>query len=145
MGVIADWTTAGPYHNLSWLTIVFTIGVILTLILTIIELHDAWSTFGTVKNNTTNEGIEVLAKSTLLRSLARFGVQLAFLILSSAAVFISIRQNHSDLYWYRIIFVVSFLSVETLLCLSAVNDIVARHKLEVIIDKYYNRSDLDEQ
>lgn len=135
MGVIADWTTAGPYAHISWLTITFTAGVILTLVLTVMEQRDAWRTFKAVQHDheQDQEGMAVLVTSTLIRSISRILIQLAFLALACSSIYLGVTEDTSFRYWYRIIFVTSFLGAEAILCLSVINDIVARHKLEAYI------------
>lgn len=134
MGILADWTTAGPYRSLSWLTIVFTAAVVITLVLTLIELKDALKTYKAVTvAEAGNDGMDVLVTSTLLRSLGRFGIQIALLVLSCSAIYIGISENLGARYWYRVIFICSILLTEALLCGSAVNDIMARHKLEMYL------------
>ena len=135
MDFIADWTTAGPYRSLSWLTIVFTIAVLVTLTLTLIELKDALRTYRIVRVTTDNDGMDVLVTSTLLRSLSRLVIQLALLTLSCTAIYISVAEDLKALFWYRIVFIVAILLTEVLLAGSALNDIVARHKLEAYLRK----------
>lgn len=132
MGIVADWTTAGPW-GLSWLIIAFTTGVLVTLVLTVIEQRDAWRTYKAVKADREDIGMSVLVTSTLVRSMARIFIQLAFLVLACSNIYISLSHDLEFLYWYRIIFVVAFLGAEAILCLSVINDIVARHKLEAYI------------
>lgn len=134
MRILADWTTAGV-GGLSWLVIVFTLGVIVTLILTAIEQRDAWRTYKAVTRGSTNGGMGVLVESTLFRSMSRICIQIAFLTLACSNIYLSLSHNLGFLYWYRIIFVVTLLGVEVLLGLSVVNDIVARHKLEEYISQ----------
>lgn len=129
MGVVADWTTAGPYRSLSWLTIAFTIAVLVTLVLTSLELRETWKVYKAVDREQ-DEGMGILASSTLLRSLGRVGIQIALLCLSASAIYVSVSQDLKHLYWYRVTFIISLLATETLLCISAVNDVYARHKLE---------------
>lgn len=134
MSYLADWTTAGPYRGVTWITIIFTAGVVLTLILTLLAQKDAWRTYKAVKlDPTANTGMLVLAESTLIRSAARVAIQLAFLALGCVAIWIGVEQDRSHLYWYRIVFIVSFMGAEALLCLSAMNDLVAKHRLEEYI------------
>lgn len=127
--ILADWTTAGPTGSLSWLTIAFTVGVAVTFALTLIEQWDAWKTYRFLVDSE-NEGLRVLAQSTLNRSTARVAIQLAFLLLASVAIYVGLTEHASSLYWYRITFIGCFFAIEILLCLTAINDIVARHKLE---------------
>lgn len=130
----ADWTTAGPYKELTWLTIIFTIGVVATLILALFGARDAWKTYRAVRIvGEDNPGMEVLIVSTLLRSLARVAIQVAFLILACTAIYIAVSENTEHLHWYRVTFILSFLIAEALLCFSAINDLVAKHKLEEYI------------
>jgi hypothetical protein len=129
--LVADWTTAGPYKSLTWLTVVFTVGVVVTLVLTLIALNDAWSTYKAVrKEPRTTEGMVLLAESTLLRSAGRVLIQIGFLILACVSVYISVTEHNGDYYWYRVTFIVTFLGAELILCLSAVNDLVAKYRIE---------------
>lgn len=135
--LIADWTTAGPYRNLTWVTIAFTAIVVLSLIFVTFELWDSWKTLRAVKAGNKNGGLLLLAESSLRRSSGRLVIQLAFLILATSAILVSISINIDHLYWYRVAFISTFLVSEMVLCLLIVNDIITRHRLEILIEEYY--------
>jgi hypothetical protein len=136
--LLADWTTAGPYKNLTWVTITFTAVVILSIIFVIFELWDSFKTFNAVRQAKKNGGLLLLAESSLRRSTGRLIIQLSFLILAAVAIYVSIDLEIRHLYWYRVTFVATFLLSELVLCLLIINDIITRHRLEILINKYYN-------
>lgn len=143
--LIADWTTAGPYKDLTWITIIFTAVVILSIIFVTFELWDSFKTYKAVKHGGKNGGLLLLAESSVRRSLGRLTIQLSFLTLALVAIAVSVSNDVSHFYFYRVTFVGTFLLSEFTLCLLIINDTVTRHRLEILIEKYYeNRSDKDE-
>ena len=137
--LIADWTTAGPYKNLTWVTILFTAVVIVALIFVTFEFWDSWKTYRAVTKGGKNGRFLLLAESSVRRSVGRIVIQLVFLTLASVAISISVTQDRSHLYWYRVAFVSTFLVAEVVSCLLIVNDVVTRHRLEKMIQDSFNK------
>lgn len=144
MNLLADWTTAGPYRELTWLTVVFTVAVLITLILTLFELRDSWVTWRAISKRVGNgkeiEALRVLSLSSIFRSVGRVTIQILFLLLATSTVISSIHVDSVHFYWYRVIFIVSFLTAEVLLWLLVLNELIARRKLAELI----MRGNLDE-
>ena len=137
--LIADWTTAGQYKNLTWVTITFTAVVIVALIFVTFEFWDSWKTYRAVRKGGQNGRFLLLAESSVRRSVGRFVIQLVFLMLASVAISISVTEDRSHLYWYRVAFVSTFLVAEVVSCLLIVNDVVTRHRLEKMIHDSFNK------
>lgn len=137
--LIADWTTAGPYRNLTWITIVFTAVVIFSLIFVTLEFLDSYKTLKAIKEGGKNGRYLLISESSLRRSLGRIGIQLSFLGLAFVAIIASVSRSLNHLYLYRVAFVVTFLLAEGLACLLIVNDVITRHRLENKIEDSFNK------
>lgn len=141
MNLLLDWTTAGPYRNLTWLTIAFVTVVILTLALTLFELHDSWKNYRAIKLAQKNGALRVLSQGTILNNLGRVVVQTCFLVLAISSITVSLQLSPSHLNLYRVIFIISFLMAEFFLWLIVINDLIARHKLTDLINAYYKEEE----
>lgn len=140
---IADWTTAGPYHSLSWLTLAYTALAIVALILLILETIDAVQTRRAVSRAQQNGALEIVTTSSFLRSMGRLGMVICFCVIAFGAVYVNIQETPTvrEMYWYRNLFIGSFMLSEILIILIAINDLVARRKLFYLIDQRYESHD----
>ena len=133
--LVADWTTAGPWRNLSWLTIAFVTFSVMGLILALFEMRDAYITWSLVRKGGRNGGLRILATSSMTRSLLRLTTISCFFVISIMAVYFSIALDPGLVYWYRIVFVFGLLLANLSVSALAINDISARRKLLNIIEE----------
>jgi hypothetical protein len=134
--IVADWATAGPWRNLSWLTIVFTALVLLGLVLIVMEAWDAWKTRQAVNASGKNGAMEILGDSSLIRSLSRTGISLCFLAVALVSIYIEtrLRLSSTDIEIFRVTFVAGLMLAVTLKIVIAFNDLYSRRKLFGILD-----------
>jgi heme exporter protein D len=147
--VVADWTTAGPYKDLSWLTIAYTILTMIALIIVMLEARSAVLNLEAVLEGNKNGGMRILTTSSVVRSILRLATVGCFVATASSAVWF--YTGHPEFrQWFRWSFIISSMLAPVLLSALALNDLTARRKLLILIDQYYesqkggNMSDVPE-
>jgi general stress protein CsbA len=119
--VIADMTTK--------LVIVFLGIVLVTFFLSIFELISSWKNYKAVLS-LNNQALHVISAASIIKSFGFITVQLCFVALALTVV----NAESRDLHWHHILFVISFMVAEIVICFLVLNELISRRKLEKIVE-----------